>query len=136
MATNERGRMEGAGDGATGWISRRVRAVAVYPAEPYAGEMVVVHDTDGHYSLDTHHVMRNKKRLFLGSAQVRKRYVSFHLMPVYVFPNLLDGIGDLRKRMQGKSCFNFRTLGNDQVARLPALARAGYERYRDEGMLR
>ena len=30
-------------------------------------------------------------------------------MPVYMFPDLLDGISpELRRRMQGKSCFNFK----------------------------
>jgi hypothetical protein len=34
--------------------------------------------------------------------------VSYYLMPVYVDPCLLDGISEnLKRRMQGKSCFNF-----------------------------
>lgn len=42
------------------------------------------------------------------AVQIKKSYVSFHLFPVYLDPSLLDGISDaLRKRMQGKSCFNF-----------------------------
>jgi hypothetical protein len=103
--------------------------------EPYAGEMVVVHDTGDTYYLDTRHVMANGKPLFFASAQIRKRYVSLYLMPVYVYPDLLDGIGDLRARMQGKSCFNFTTLDDAQVERLAALTRAGYERFQAEGMI-
>jgi hypothetical protein len=103
--------------------------------EPYADELVVVHDTDSIYALDTRHVMTNKRPLFFASAQIRKGYVSFYLMPVYAFPDLLDDIGDLKKRMQGKSCFNFRTLDDAQLATLTALTRAGYERYKAEGML-
>lgn len=31
-------------------------------------------------------------------------------MPIYTNPDLLDDMSDLlKKRMQGKSCFNFRT---------------------------
>lgn len=48
------------------------------------------------------------KPKFFGAVQVKKSYVSYHLMPVYEDPSLLNGISDaLRKRMQGKSCFNF-----------------------------
>lgn len=37
-----------------------------------------------------------------------KNYVSFYLMPVYAQSALQDAISPaLRKRMQGKSCFNF-----------------------------
>jgi hypothetical protein len=112
-------------------IFSRLKAIL----EPYTGEMVVVHDTDEVFYLDTRHVMTNGKPLYFASVHVRKNYVSFYLMLVYAFPDLLDDIGDLKRRMQGKSCFNFRTLGDDQVARLTELTRAGYERYRAEGML-
>ena len=48
------------------------------------------------------------KPKFFGAVQTKKSYVSYHLMPVYEDPGLLDGISDaLRKKMQGKSCFNF-----------------------------
>lgn len=103
--------------------------------EPYAAAMDVQHDEEGVYSLDTRTIMKNGKPLFFGSVQVKKTYVSFHLMPVYVFPGLLDDIGAVRARMQGKSCFNFRTLDEAHIAALTDLTRAGYERYRDAGML-
>ncbi|HVL24602.1 MAG TPA: DUF1801 domain-containing protein [Thermomicrobiales bacterium] len=109
----------------------RLRAIL----EPYAGEMVVVQDTDGNYYLDTRHVMKDGQPLFFAATRVNKRYVSFYLMPVYAFPDLLADIGDLKKRMQGKSCFNVTSLDDAQVAQLTALTRAGYERYRAEGML-
>jgi hypothetical protein len=46
--------------------------------------------------------------------QIGKAYVSYHLMPVYVDARLLDGMSkDLRSRMQGKTCFNFKR--NDEA---------------------
>jgi hypothetical protein len=43
--------------------------------------------------------------------QVSKSYVSFHLMGVYGQPKLLEDCSpELRSRMQGKSCFNFKTI--------------------------
>ncbi len=103
--------------------------------EPYAPGMQVTADTEMAYALDTHHVMGNGKPLFFSSVTIRKNYVSFHLMPVYVFPDLLDDAGDLRTRMQGKSCFNFRQPDNAQLQRLDALVRRGYQRYAAEGLL-
>lgn len=111
-------------------VFRRLRSIL----EPYAGHMNVTSD-DAIYSLDTRHTMDNGQPLFFGSAQIRKNYVSFHIMPVYVFPELLEDIGNLRKRMQGKSCFNFTSLDDDQAAALVELVRRGYERYADAGML-
>ncbi len=67
---------------------------------------------------------------------VKKRYVSYHLMPVYAFPDLLDGASPrLRKRMQGKSCFNFTRLDDEMVAELGAVTVSGIERYQREGLL-
>ncbi len=49
------------------------------------------------------------RRMWFGGVQRMKNYVSFHLMPVYTHPALAAKIPpDLKKRMQGKSCFNFR----------------------------
>ena len=48
--------------------------------------------------------------MFFGSVRKGKAYVSFHLMPVYMSPTLNKRIPPaLQKRMQGKSCFNFKT---------------------------
>ena len=52
-------------------------------------------------------------------------------MPVYIFPDLLEGLSDgLKKRMQGKSCFNFTTLDKALVAELAQLTTTGIERFR------
>jgi hypothetical protein len=112
-------------------VFARLRAII----QPYAPHMYVTSDLDTAYSLDTRHVMANGQPLFFSSVMIRKNYVSFHLMPVYAFPDLLDHAGDLRTRMQGKSCFNFRQLDDAQVAALAALVRRGYERYAAEGLL-
>lgn len=112
-------------------IFARLRAIIA----PYAPGMNVTIDTDTAYSLDTRHVMANGQPLFFSSVTIRKNYVSFHLMPVYAFPDLLEDAGDLRPRMQGKSCFNFRRLDDVQVETLAALVRRGYERYAAEGLL-
>jgi hypothetical protein len=46
----------------------------------------------------------------LGTVRKGKAYVSFHLMPLYMNEALTRAISsDLKKRMQGKTCFNFKT---------------------------
>jgi len=103
---------------------------------PYAPQLECTVDRDDEFSLDTNHVMRNGKPLWFGGVQVKKRYVSYHLMPVYVNPGLLEGISpDLNKRMQGKSCFNFRSTDEGLFSELAALTEAGFNDYRQRGYL-
>lgn len=91
-------------------------------------------DEPGNYYLDTRHVMKNKKPLFFAAVQVKKNYVSFHLMPVYVYPELLKTLSpELRKRMQGKSCFKFKVVDTALFKELHALTKAGYSKYQSAG---
>ena len=70
--------------------------------------------------------------LFVAAVQIKKNYVSYHLMPVYAVPALLDGISaTLRKRIQGKACFNFTTIAPEQVNELAALTRKGIAAFKD-----
>ena len=73
---------------------------------------------------------------YFGGAKVGKRYVSFHLMPVYAFPDLLDNISPgLLKRMQGKSCFNVTKVDEAVLAELTDLTRLGYRPLEANGLL-
>lgn len=103
----------------------------------HAPHLVVKADEPGHVYLDTAHIMKNKQPMFFGAAKIQKQYVSFYLMPVYVFPDLLREISpELQKRMQGKSCFNFRQVEEPLFDELARLAEAGFRRYEAEGLLR
>lgn len=45
---------------------------------------------------------------WFGTVTIKKRYVAYHLMPLYADPALADGLSDaLARRRQGKTCFNF-----------------------------
>jgi hypothetical protein len=73
--------------------------------------------------------------LWFGAVQIKKSYVSYHLMPVYAFPELLEEISpELKKRMQGKSCFNFTRVDEALFAELAALTGRGVQRFRQAGM--
>ena len=103
---------------------------------PYAKKLIVVHDTDTNYYLDTKFVMKNKRRLFFGGVRVGKAYVSYHLMPVYAFRELVDGLSpELRKHMQGKSCFNFKTVDQKLFKELAALTKIGFAKFHDPRFL-
>ncbi|MBA3573260.1 MAG: hypothetical protein H0W34_15095 [Pyrinomonadaceae bacterium] len=54
-------------------------------------------------------------------------------MPVYAFPELLEGISpELKKRMQGKSCFNFTAVEPKLFKELAKLTKAGFARFKAE----
>ena len=67
------------------------------------------------------------------SAQIKKTYVSFYLMPVYMYPELLNDISpQLKKRMQGKSCFNFKKVEPELFDELAELTRRGADKFKEE----
>jgi hypothetical protein len=97
----------------------------------YAKGFTVKSDTPSVYYLDGPYSEKWKKELFFGSVQIKKNYVSFYLMPVYMYPDLLNGISpELKKHMQGKSCFNFKRVEPELFRELAALAKKGCERFR------
>ncbi len=112
---------------------KKLRAIL----EPYAAKLVLVHDTDTYYYLDTKLVMpANKLPLFFAAASIKKSYVSFYLMPVYVCPELAELVSPaLKKRMQGKSCFNFKSVDENLFAELAKLTAAGFKKFQDPAVL-
>ena len=59
---------------------------------------------------------------YAAGTRVGKRYVSYYLMGVYGDPALLAGMSpELRRRMQGKSCFNFTKVDERLFAELAEL---------------
>src|SRR5689334_5276802 len=49
--------------------------------------------------------------MWFGAVRQGRAYVSYHLMPLYMNPALTAKVSEaLRKRMQGKTCFNFKSV--------------------------
>jgi len=120
-----------------------VRATAEQSAEVFAAlrailaahakKLKVTADGPKGYSLNTPYSPAWKKELFFGAVQVTKNYVSFHLFPVYMYPDLLEGVSTgLKARMQGKSCFNFRAPDAELFTELAALVASGLARMKAE----
>jgi hypothetical protein len=103
---------------------------------PYATRLEVAVNSDGELYVNTRHIQKNKKPLFFGAVSLKKNYVSFHLMPVYVRPQLLDNLSpDLKARMQGKSCFNFTKVNKPLFNELAVLTQSGFASYREQGFV-
>jgi hypothetical protein len=104
--------------------------------KPYEKHLKLTINKKDNYCLDAGYYPKIKRDLFFGSVQIKKNYVSFYLMPVYINPELLDGISpELKKRMQGKSCFNFKVIDKARLAELSKLAKKGFEFYKTNNML-
>jgi hypothetical protein len=67
---------------------------------------------------------------YVAGIRVGKRYVSYYLMSVYASPEVLDSMSPaLRRRMQGKSCFNFTKVDEPLFEELGLITVAGFEPY-------
>ncbi len=103
---------------------------------PFEGSLVDDKSGPLGFAFNTRAMGPNKKPLFFAGAQARKGYVSFYLFPVYMFPDLLERISpQLRARMQGKSCFNFKEVDAPLFDELAKLTESGFERFRTENLL-
>jgi hypothetical protein len=103
---------------------------------PYRSTLIAKTDEPENLFLETPPSAAYPSGLFFGAVKIGKRYVSFHLMPVYVHPDLLDGMSrELRKRMQGKSCFNFTRPDEALFAELETLIAAGFARFQQDGTI-
>ena len=96
-------------------------------------KLLVTGDGPDGYQLSSRTMVdRIGRPMFVAAVQINKNYVSYHLMPVYGMPDLLKGLSpSLKKRMQGKSCFNFTTIDATQVRELTTLTRTGIRRFKN-----
>lgn len=101
--------------------------------KPYERGLVVQDDSENNYCLVTKHIMKNKQPLWFAGVRRGKAYVSYHLIPIYACPELAKGMSaDLKKRMQGKSCFNFKKVDAKLFKELATLTKAGLKRFSDQ----
>jgi hypothetical protein len=75
--------------------------------------------------------------MFFSSVRVGKAYVSFHLLPLYMNPVLTKTISPaLKKRMQGKACFNFKSIPEKELlSELADLSEAGLKMWAEKKWL-
>lgn len=75
--------------------------------------------------------------MWFGCVKVGKAYASFHLLPLYMNPALTKMIAPaLKKRMQGKACFNFKaTPEKDALVELKRLTEASFKEWTERKFL-
>jgi len=107
-------------------VHERLRAIL----SPYRGDLSVTRDGPGGLALEVPG-LEGKPWGYVAGTRLGKRYVSFYLMPVYASADLAASISpELRKRMQGKSCFNFTTVDETLFDELADLAARGIPAFR------
>jgi hypothetical protein len=96
--------------------------------EPFERHFDVVKDTRSAYYLASKTAKtRSKAAIWFGGVEIKKNYVSFHLIPVYAAPYLVKDLSpSLQKRMQGKSCFNFTDIEPAHLKELDVVTKKGY----------
>jgi hypothetical protein len=101
--------------------------------KPYDKKLRVTKDAPGNYMSESKSIRyQGKPVMFAGITS--KSYVAFHLFPVYMFPNLLDGVSpELKKRMQGKTCWNFKKAEESLFAELGKVVEESFRRFEEMG---
>jgi hypothetical protein len=108
---------------------------------PHAKRLAVKTDTAIEYTLLTKSPspfpQHKGQPMYFGSVRLGKAYVSFHLMPLYLNPPLSKTISPaLKKRMQGKTCFNFKQDPEPAlIAELSRLTGAALEHWKQSKWL-
>jgi hypothetical protein len=107
----------------------------------YANRLAVKADTPTEYALVTKSAspfqQHKGQPLHFGSVRLSKAYVSFHLLPIYMCPALTKSISPaLKKRMQGKTCFNFNAEPEPElIAGLTRLTEEAFKRWSEEKLV-
>ena len=102
--------------------------------EPHSVRLKVTADAPDYYCLELAFSPKLKKAFPAAWVKIGKAYVSYHFMPVYMFPKLRERLSDkLHARMQGKSCFNFKELDEPLFKELEQLTTEGFAMCRKTG---
>ena len=95
--------------------------------KPHAARLKVTADAPEHYCLEVAFSPRLKKSFPAAWVKIGKAYVSYHFMPVHMFPKLREAMSDkLWARMQGKSCFNFKVSDETLFKELEEVTAQGF----------
>jgi hypothetical protein len=104
--------------------------------KPFEKDLVLKADEPGSYYLNVRYKREDGYQGAFGGVEIKKNYVSYHLMPIYVYPELLAGLSPtLKKQMQGKSCFNFTKTDAGILQELRDLTEKGFQEFRKANLV-
>lgn len=96
-------------------------------------ELAIQTDKPGNFHIEIPSILHRSKPLYFAGVRTGKSYVSFYLMSLYYTPELSNGMSPaLKKRRQGKACFNFTAVDQDCFAELVRLTAAGLKIFKSE----
>jgi len=96
----------------------------------------VLKDEPQEYTLVTKSNSNRGQPMWFAGVRAGKAYVSYHLMPLYFNPPMEALVSPaLKKRKQGKTCFNFKSVDPELFAELQTLTQAGIDSYRKRELL-
>jgi hypothetical protein len=102
--------------------------------QKYSDKLTVSEDRPDYYCLNVDYSPKLGKGYPVAWIKTGKRYVSYHFMPVYMFPRLRENLSEkLGARMQGKSCFNFTHIDETLFDELEKLTDKGMDFSRNGG---
>ncbi len=102
---------------------------------PYRDDFDALVDQPDNLILVTRRPYEGKPLYFAGTTS-RRSYVSYYLVPIYMFPEVARGMSPaLAQRRQGKSCFNFTARDELLFAELAKLTERGFKELRKRKLL-
>jgi hypothetical protein len=98
---------------------------------PYTDTLALKTPKPGYCFVESHTPTYRNQPMYFAGVKMGKNYVSYHLMSVYACPDLLKAMSPgLKKRMQGKACFNFTMVDQELIGELARLTEAGYNKFK------
>lgn len=77
---------------------------------------------------------RKRTELFFASVMIKKGYVGFYYMPVYVEQEIKKVFDPkLLKLLKGKSCFHIKALDDELISLIESAVASGYKLYKEKG---
>jgi hypothetical protein len=104
-------------------VEQRLREIL----EPLRGRLVATRDRPGDLALEIPG-LEGQPWGYVAGLRRGKRYVSYYLMSAYADPKVATSMSpELRRRMQGKSCFNFTHVDEPLFAELARITQTTFE---------
>jgi len=89
------------------------------------------------FQVNTGQLDHKGRPVLFAMVKTGKKEVSFHLMPLYCHPELVETLSpELKKKMRGKTCFHFRKLNKELSDDLEKLVQHSLHILRQKGEIR